>query len=116
MNNAYGAVYEIVGFSALTTEAVKQFDHVFLETFLKKGAVAGRISSEGWLRVHVDRNSEYPDLDLEISAEGRLLVCDMDVHKADLLEHLRGFLHSFQELSLVKLLEAANGDNVSKVL
>lgn len=116
MNNEYGAVYEIVGFSVLTTKALEDFDNALVKTFLRKGAVAGRLTSGGWLRVHVDRNSEYPDLDLEISAEGRLLVCDMDVHNAALLGSLRRLLNTFPGLSLAKLLDAANGGKVTNVL
>lgn len=115
MNNKYGPVYEITGFSGLSAESVKRFDAAFVKTFLKKGAVPGTISNNGWLRVHVDRNSEYPDLDLEISPEGKLLVCDMDVHNAGLLEHLRALLNKFQGLYLVKLLDATNGDKVRDV-
>ncbi len=113
MNNEHGAVYEIRGFSALPAEAVKQFENAFLKTFLRKGAVAGSIHSSGWMRVYVDRNSEYPDLDLEILPEGRLLVCDMDVHNADLLRQLSSLMNEFQGLSLIKLLDAANGDTVT---
>lgn len=110
MNNNYGPVYEIVGFSSLTDEDVKKFQDDFIKFFLKKGAVPGNLSKGSRLGVYVDRNSEYPDLELEHLKDGKLHVCDMDVHNASLLKHLRIFLNNFKDLQLVKILDAANNN------
>lgn len=95
MDIAYGPVYEIVGFAALTPDDRLRFPKAFTDFFLVKSAVSGSLEVGRWLGVYADRKGEYPDLMLELSLDGRLFVCDMDVHKACLLAHLQKFLRVF---------------------
>jgi hypothetical protein len=101
MDNTYGPVYEIVGFADLASGDRSRFVGAFTDFFLVKGAVPGSLEPGSWLGVYADRKGEYPDLMLELSPEGRLLVCDMDVHKAGLLAHLQKFLRVFPRKEVI---------------
>ena len=115
MDTTYGPVYEIVGFSALAPDDRRCFTTSFTNFFLAKGAIAGTLEVGSWLGVYADRKGDYPDLLLELSLDGRLLVCDMDVHHSGLLAHLQKFLRSFPrinvipQLSLLRLPRATDG-------
>ena len=115
MDNTYGPVYEIVGFAALTPGDRLRFPKSFTDFFLAKGAVSGTLDAGCWLGVYADRKGDYPDLMLELSLDGCLFVCDMDVHKAGLLAHLQKFLRRFPgnnaipQLSLERQPEATDG-------
>lgn len=107
MNNEYGPVYQIEGYESLPEEDKRQMGPRLTQFFLKYGAVPGELKEGHWLGVYVDRNSEYPDLQFELSGK-RLLVCDMDVHGGHLLKKLQGCLALMKGVRLVKLLEIAN--------
>ena len=101
MDNTYGPVYEIVGFADLAPGDRRRFVGAFTDFSLVKGAVSGSLEHGGWLGVYADRKGEYPDLMLELSPDGRLLVCDVDVHKAGLLVHLHQFLRVFPRKEVI---------------
>ena len=101
MDNTYGPVYEIVGFADLAPGDRSRFVATFTDFFLVKAAVSGNLDEGGWLGVYADRKGEYPDLMLELSPDGRLLVCDMDVHKAGLLAYLQKFLRVFPRKEVI---------------
>lgn len=123
MENEYGPVYEVVGFLNLTPEELERFEPTFRNHFLAKGkaSVSGELFKSGSIHINGDRSSGYPDLWLELSSDGRLLVCDMDISKEALLAHLRKFFTVFAKrgifpvLSLSKILDAANGGKVTYV-
>jgi hypothetical protein len=115
MNNQYGPVYEIIGYGLLTDSERRSFEKTLTGTFLRYGAVAGSLVERQTLGIHVDRNSEYPDLYFEVAPDGRLWVCDMDVHRGRLIERLRTFLSSIQGMSLIKRLDAAASGTLQDV-
>ena len=101
MDNTYGPVYEIVGFADLAPGDRCRFVGAFTDFFLVKGAVPGSLEPGSWLGVYADRKGEYPDLMLELSPDGRLFVCDMDVKNAGLLAHLKKFLRVFPRKKVI---------------
>ena len=118
MDNTYGPIYEIVGFAALSPGDRLRFQKAFIDFFLVKGAVAGTLDGGGWLGVYADRKGDYPDLMLQLSRNGRLFVCDMEVNKAGLLAHLQKFLRVFPRKEVIpqlslKLLPNATDSNAT---